>query len=539
MLIAVAFVCCQESEPRPEPRVTRDEVAVAAKVVGLDYDADELELARRGVGDSLESFERLRAVDLANSVAPAFTFHARIPGIGAPKPWPAAIPRERATVVRPADLEELAFADLATLSELVRTRQVTATELVELSLARLKRLDPTLHCVVTLCEQRARARAAELDRELALGQWRGPLHGLPWGAKDLFATKGIRTTWGAPPFEQQRLEFDAAVVEKLDHAGAVLVAKLSLGELAMGDTWFGGLTRNPWDVSKGSSGSSAGPASATSSGCVAFAIGTETCGSIVSPSATCGVTGLRPTFGRVSRHGAMALSWTMDKVGPIARTVADCATVFAAIHGADPRDESSVDAPFVDLGTVDVRGWKVGYVPGDFGDAAIEARRLKELADLGCELVPIELPEYPLGELFVILTSEAAAAFDQLTDRGLDAALVQQDESAWPNTFRVARLAPAADYLRACRIRRLLMLDIARLFERVDVIVHPSLSGKWLVLENLTGNPSVCVPTELGAEGSPGSLSFTAAVFDDTRALAIAEAWQRATGFQLAHPSLR
>lgn len=540
MIALAPFALCalQEVAPRPEPKLAREELAAAARVVGLEFDGDELELARGGVSENLASFARLRAFELDHAVAPALVFRARIPGIAAPKPWPAAAPRSRPAVSRPADLEELAFADLATLSELVRTRAVRVTELVELSLARLERLDPTLHCVVTLCAERARRQAAELDRELEEGHSRGPLHGLPWGAKDLFATRGVRTTWGAPPFQAQVLDHDAAVVERLDRAGAVLVAKLSLGELAMGDTWFGGRTRNPWDTNRGSSGSSAGPAAAAAAGCVAFAIGSETCGSIVSPSATCGVTGLRPTFGRVSRHGAMALAWSMDKVGPIARSVADCALVFEALRGVDERDESTVEAPFVDLGPIDVKGWKVGYVAGDFRDPPLEAKRLGELAELGCELVPLELPEYPLFDLFVILTAEAGAAFDQLTDRGLDSALVQQTESAWPNTFRVARLVPAADYLRAGRIRRLLMLDVAELFQRVDVIVHPSLSSTWLVLENLTGQPSVCVPTELQSDGTPGSISFTAAVFDETRALALAEAWQRSTGFHLARPRI-
>ncbi|MCE9592911.1 MAG: amidase [Planctomycetes bacterium] len=538
MWLVCLLVCVQESQARPEPKFGKDDLAAAARVVGLDFDDGELELMRRGVSDDAEAFERMRKFELANSVAPAFAFTVRVPGVGEPKPWPTPVPRAHATSQRPADLEELAYADLATLSVLVHTHQVMPSELVELSLARLKRLDPQLHCVVTLCEERARKQAAELDREAAAGKWRGPLHGIPWGAKDLLATKGVRTTWGAPPFEHQMLDEDAAVVERLDRAGAVLVAKLSLGELAMGDTWFGGLTRNPWDLDHGSSGSSAGPASATSAGCVPFAIGSETCGSIVSPAATCAVTGLRPTFGRVSRRGAMALSWTMDKLGPIARSVEDCALVFDAIRGVDPLDESTVDAPFVDLGAVSVKGWKVGYVKGDFGDAELEARRLKELVALGCEPVAVELPAYPLFDLFVILTAESAAAFDSLTDRGQDAALVQQKESSWPNTFRVARLIPAADYLRASRIRRLLMRDTAKLFERVDVLVHPSLSDTWLVLENLTGNPTVCVPSELEKDGRPGSLSFTAAVFDDSRALALAEAWQRATGFHRARPPL-
>ncbi len=537
-LCAVLLVLAQEAQKPAPPKVTADEVRAAGKVVGLEFSDKELALMLRSASDNLESFERMRKVDLPNSVAPTIGFSARIPGVAAPRAWAQATPRTKPNVERPKDLEELAFADIATLSELVHTKKVSCVELTELSLARLKRFDPKLLCVVTLCEERARKQAKALDDELAQGKWRGPLHGIPWGAKDLLSTKGIRTTWGSGPFENQMLDEDAAVVEKLDAAGAVLVAKLSLGELAMGDVWYGGTTKNPWKTNEGSSGSSAGPASATAAGCVAFAIGSETCGSITSPSSVCGCTSLRPTFGRVSRRGAMALAWTMDKLGPICRSFADCAIVFDAIRGSDPLDDYSVDAPFVDLGNPSVKGWKVGYIKGSWRDPKVEEKRLDELRALGVELVEVKLPEYPIFDMLTLLSAEAAAAFDEFTRTHVADKMTQQGENAWPNIFRTSRLIPAVEYIRANRLRRLLMRDMSKVYEKVDVIVHATNSDEWQVLENLTGNPTVCAPTELSAEGKPGSVSFSAQCFDETRALAVAEAWQRATGYNANHPPL-
>jgi Asp-tRNA(Asn)/Glu-tRNA(Gln) amidotransferase A subunit family amidase len=403
-------------------------------------------------------------------------------------------------------------------------------------LARLARLDAQLECVVTLLPVRARARAMELDRELERGELRGPLHGIPYGAKDLLAARGATTTWGAAPYAEQVLDEDAAVIERLEQAGAVLIAKLSLGELAWGDVWFGGRTNNPWNPAQGSSGSSAGPAAATAAGGVAFAIGSETYGSIVSPSVVCGCSSLRPTFGTVSRRGAMALSWTMDKLGPICRSMTDAALVMHAIAGPDALDDQCLDRPFRDLGALDVAGLRAGFPAGSFASEAGRAFQ-DSLRALGVELVEVALPELPVDELILILTVEAAAAFDQLTLGNRDAELVRQVRHAWPNTLREARLIPAVEYVNANRIRRLLAVEWEALFAEIDVLVHESQHAVVLAATNLTGHPTAVVPTAV-VEGQPGSVSFTGALFDDARLVAIAEAWQRATDHHLEHPDL-
>jgi Asp-tRNA(Asn)/Glu-tRNA(Gln) amidotransferase A subunit family amidase len=414
-------------------------------------------------------------------------------------------------------------------------------------IARLRRLDPVLHAVVTFTEERALAAAERADREIASGHDRGLLHGIPWGAKDLLAARGYRTTWGSVPFKEQVIDDDATVVERLEQAGAVLVAKLALGELAWGDVWFGGMTRNPWKPEQGSSGSSAGSASATAAGAVGFAIGSETLGSIVSPCTRCGATGLRPTFGRVSRHGAMALSWSMDKLGPIARSVEDCALVFHAIHGPDGRDASVVDAPYRWEPQQDVKKLRVGYVRSLFEAKPDEGREeqhdldlasLEELRKLGIELHPIELPSVPVEPLRLILTAEAAAAFDELTRSGKDDQLVRQIEQAWPNVFRQGQTIPAVAYLQANRVRTLAMREMARLMADLDAYVVPSFGGINLLLTNLTGHPAVVLPNGFRKDGTPGSLSFVGRLFGEGEVLAVAKAYQDATGFHLKHPSL-
>jgi Asp-tRNA(Asn)/Glu-tRNA(Gln) amidotransferase A subunit family amidase len=389
---------------------------------------------------------------------------------------------------------------------------------------------------VTLLPERARAQAAALDAELEQGQWRGPLHGIPWGAKDLLAVRGAPTTWGAAPYADQVLDVDADVVARLDAAGAVLVAKLSLGALAWGDVWFGGTTRNPWNPEQGSSGSSAGPASAVAAGCVPFAIGSETCGSILSPSARCGNSSLRPTFGRVGRHGAMALSWAMDKLGPLCRSLDDAALVFGAIQGRDARDEESVDVPWSDPGPADVAGLRVGFAPGFLGGEDAELEFLAELEGLGVELVERTLPELPSRDLFFVLSAEAATAFDELTRSGRDDELTRQVADAWPNVFRQSRLIPAVEYLRAARLRRGLVEEVERVFGDVDVLVHRP--TEHLVTFNLTGHPSCIAPWSLREDGTPRAVAFTAGLYEDARLLAVASAWQRATQYHLAHPDL-
>jgi Asp-tRNA(Asn)/Glu-tRNA(Gln) amidotransferase A subunit family amidase len=440
------------------------------------------------------------------------------------------------------------------LAELMRTRRISSLALTQMYLERLKRYDPALKFVVSLTEERALAQAKEADKDIAAGHYRGPLHGLPWGAKDLLAVKKYKTTWGAGGFEDQMVDEDATVVRRLDKAGAVLVAKLTLGALAQGDVWFGGLTRNPWKTDQGSSGSSAGPASATAAGCVAFAIGSETLGSISSPSTRCGTTGLRPTFGRVPRTGAMALSWSMDKLGPICRAAEDCAIVLDAIYGPDGKDGSVHDIGYGWDATLDPKTLRIGIITADFehrkppenerpeqkaaredndrfNDAALDVIKTK----LGWKLIPVKLPDLPWQAMRPILVAEAAAAFDELTRSGRDKLLTAQSKNDWPNTFREARFIPAVEYINGNRARTLGMQGMAEVFKNVDVIVAPTFSNQ-LLITNLTGHPAVILPNGFRADGTPVSLTFLGDLFGESKLLAVAKAYQDATDFHRKHP---
>ncbi len=515
-----------------------DALRAAGKVAGVELTASEIEMMLPKVIENLRGYERMRAHSLDNSIAPAITFTPLLPGIVANPIPPVGSPIPLPEVERPADLASLAFADIPTLASLVKCRRVSCVELAELSIARLRALDPTLHCVVSFCQERALARARALDAELADGKWRGPLHGIPFGAKDLLAVRGTRTTWGAKPFETQEIEMTATVVEKLDEAGAVLVAKLTLGALAMGDVWFGGTTRNPWNPEQGSSGSSAGSASAVAAGCVPFAIGSETLGSIISPSRRCGNSSLRPTFGRVSRHGAMALSWTMDKLGPLCRSVHDTALVLEAIAGVDGLDPTAIDLPFAAPPKIDPKGWKIGVPKGAFESSERHRPVLAEIEALGAEIVEIELPDYPVWEMMVILHAEAAAAFDELTRSGRDDELVAQGGEAWPNLFRAARLIPAVEYIRANRLRTLLARDMAKAMEGIDLYVTPGRHGPSLGITNLTGHPCVVAPCGFRDNGLPFSVAFVGQLFDEARLTAFARAWQESTDYHRRHPEM-
>jgi Asp-tRNA(Asn)/Glu-tRNA(Gln) amidotransferase A subunit family amidase len=482
----------------------------------------------------VDNFKKLRAVALDNSVPPAVLFN--------PAPCSPVQPnatRSRSTSgtntdaapQRPATDEDLAFLPVAQLAALVRKRQVTSQELTKLYLSRLRQYDPVLRCVVTYTDDLALKQAERADREIAAGQYRGPLHGIPWGAKDLIAVPGYKTTWGATPFKDQVIDTKATVAAWLEEAGAVLVAKLALGALAQGDQWFGKMTRNPWNVREGSSGSSAGSACATSAGLVGFAIGSETLGSIISPCTRCGVTGLRPTFGRVSRHGCMTLCWSMDKLGPIARRVEDCALIFAAIHGFDGLDPTAVDRPYEWPPPRDLRTLRVGYI--ETNKAAAERDELRVLTDLGVKLLPIKLPsKLPFGSLTVILDAEASAVFDEITRQG-----ITEDLNTWPNTFRQGQFIPAIEYLRANRIRTLVMREMEEVMSQVDLYV----GGRDLTLTNLTGHPSVVLPNgtqKRGGANAPTALTFTGRLFGETDLLAVARAYQRATDFHLARPPM-
>ncbi len=524
--------------------VTKDMVAAAAAMIGLEFsDAEKDELVQT-LGGTLGLVVQSRTVTLPNSVGPALRFDPELPGKAIksiPKLRVADDKRRARSAPRPAADPELAFLSVAELADLVRSRQVTATELTQVYLDRLRRHGPTLQCVVTLTEDRALSQARQADEEIKSGRYRGPLHGIPWGAKDLFAVPGYPTTWGTGPYRDQVLGDTATVVERLDRAGAILVAKLTLGELAMGDVWFGGTTKNPWKLDQGASGSSAGPGSATAAGLVGFSIGTETLGSIVSPSDRNGVAGLRPTYGRVSRHGAMALSWTMDKAGPMCRSAEDCGLVLGAIHGADGKDPSAVDRPYGWRADRKIAGLRIGYLKSAF-DAEHPTKRwdteaLAALRGLGIEPVPVELlTEIPVGSLRIILQAESAAAFDDLTRSNRDDLMTRQGRGTWPSNFRTSRFIPAVEYINANRARTILMRDMDRFMEPLDVLVMPSFGGNMLMATNLTGHPSLTVPNGWRDDGTPVSISFVGKLFGEADLLAVGKAFQDATGFHRKHP---
>ena len=542
LLITLAGCGDRIIEGQPQPMKP---VQGAEELFGLHMTRSERDLMAADLAENREAYQDLRAHQLDNSVRPALRFDplmalrplAAVAGItGLPPEWSDPGP-----VVRP---DELAFATIGQLGAMLRSGQLTCEELAEYSIARLERYDDQLHCVITITEDRALNRARELDRMLAAGMDLGPLHGIPYGAKDLLAVAGYRTTWGATPYQEQRFEQTATVVKKLDAAGAVLVAKLTLGALAWGDVWFGGTTRNPWNLEQGSSGSSAGSSSAVSAGLVPFAIGTETWGSIVSPATRCGVTGLRPTFGRVSRSGAMALSWSMDKIGPIARTVEDCAMVFSAIHGRDPGDPTTVSMPFSYRPRLDLRGRRIGYLEAAFAeggrDSALNAAGLEALRQAGAILVPVNFDLEKLGidpsSLAFILSAEAGAAFQDLTLSDRDDELVRQVRYAWPNTFRLAQFIPAVEYIQANRHRMQLMRMVEEIFTRIDVYIAPSFGGDNLLVTNLTGHPQVVVPNGFVEENAPHSISFVGRLHDEATLLGVAKAYQQLTGWQMHHP---
>ena len=577
------------------PKITPEMIDQAAALAGITIPSEYRQAMLDGLNEQREGYAKIRKLQLPNSVAPAFVFDPLPPGANVDTQRREPVySRAPAGLTVPTNLEDLAFASAMELGDLVRRRKVSSTALTQMYLARLRRYNPMLHFVITLTEERALVQAREADADIARGKYRGPLHGLPWGAKDLLAVKGYPTTWGAGGFEKQTLDEDAAVVKRLDAAGAVLVAKLTLGALAMGDKWFGGRTRNPWNLKQGSSGSSAGPASATSAGCVAFSIGSETLGSISSPATRCGVTGLRPTFGFVPRTGAMALSWTMDKLGPICRTVEDCAAVLNAIYGPDGNDLSVHDAAFNWNAELDWKALRVGYLKQSFEadqqaspekppanetaeekkqrqrreqqQAVSQARRaydrkydlaaLDKLRSMGVNLIALDLPHMPYGPMVAGLNAEAAAAFDELTTTGRDKLLTEQSPDDWPNIFRVARFTPAVEYIQLNRARSLAIRETSKLFEQADVIVA-STNSLQLVVTNLTGHPAVIVPNglrgndapqppavdagdddQIGGPGTPVSITFLAGHYQDAKLCALARAYQQATGFEKLHPKL-
>ncbi|MEM9553927.1 MAG: amidase [Acidobacteriota bacterium] len=546
--------CGDSAENSPTDLDTRD----TEGLLGLDMTESERELMREDLTDARDDYEVLRGVDLPNALAPALVFSPldepprtpQGPDRAGDEPRRPDSPDATSSALADDDPSALAFAPAHQLAAELRAGRRTSVELTQLYLERLATYDPLLECVVTRTKERALDEAERADRALRDGDATSPLHGVPWGAKDLLAARGYTTTWGATPFRTQQLDTDATAVARLTDAGAPLVAKLTLGALAWGDVWFDGTTRNPWNPEQGSSGSSAGSAAAVAAGLVGFALGSETWGSIVSPCTRTGCTGLRPSFGHVSRHGAMALSWSMDKLGPIARTVDDCALVLEAIHGPDGHDRSVRPDTFRWRRDLDPTRLRVGVVRTAFDEEredttwrAHDLAVLETLEYLGLDLVEIELPTrgpdaLPIDPLGLILSAEAAAAFDAFSRSGRDDELVRQGRQAWPNVFRHARFIPAVEYLQANRVRTLFMERMAELMTTIDVFVCPSFGADNLLLTNLTGHPAVVVPNGFRDDGTPTSITFTGRLFGENELLAVARAYQQATDHHLQRPPI-
>jgi Asp-tRNA(Asn)/Glu-tRNA(Gln) amidotransferase A subunit family amidase len=523
-----AVAATVSAQPKGES-ITAEMVKNSEWIAGITLSDDERKALASRLTGIYQNIEALRKTEIGYDVPPAVYF----------TPTPGELSsREERGIVQPTKLKDavakpeadadLAFMSITQLAELVRTKKVSSTELTKLSLSRLKKYHPALLCVVTLTEELALKQAAEADEQIAAGKYRGPLHGIPWVAKDLIAYPGYKTTWGAGHFKEQAIDTKATVAERLESAGAIMIAKSTLGALAMGDQWFGGMTRNPWNIKGGSSGSSAGTASSVAAGLVPFGLGSETLGSIVSPSSVCGVTGLRPTFGRVSRHGCMALCWSLDKIGPMARHVEDCALVLGAIHGTDGHDGSVIDRPFRWPGTKPLKEFRVGYLDGKGNLPEADTKVLK---DLGVELVPITLPRATTQTVVnLILDVESATAFDDITRAGIS----QNIGAAWPSTFRRGRFVTAVDYLRAQRARTLIMREMAKVFEKVDAYVCNA--GADLVVTNLTGHPTLCLPNGFRKNGTPTAMTFTGKLFGETDLLTLAKAYQDATDHNKKRP---
>lgn len=552
---ATAPALARQAAQQAPRSVNAETLAASQEVAGVQFSSSEREMLAGSVGANRDHVEAIRRLGISHDVEPAFAWRP-------PQPLPAG--RRRATPNGPITphgparvevslpIEALAFAPVTTLAALIARREVTSVQLTRLYLDRLERYDQTLECVVTLTEDLAIALATRADKELSEGKHRGPLHGIPWGVKDLFDTTGIRTTWGAKPYETRVPNRDATAVSRLRDAGAVLIAKLSTGELAYGDLWFGGRTRNPWNPAKGSSGSSAGPAAAVAAGLVGFAVGTETGGSIISPASTCGVVGLRPTYGRVSRHGVMTLRWTMDKVGPMCRGVEDCALVLNAMYGPDGLDNTVVDLAFEWNPRKDLSSLRLGVVardlesppPGANDDEVngwperrvLLSAAVEEFRKAGARVDVIALPDFPAQSVYAMLNAEAGAMFDQLVRSGDVNQLAGQEPQQRANQLRTSRFISAVDYVQAQRARALLTREIETIFRTYDAFLAPT-SSPSVTMTNLSGHPAITLPS--GFAGTlPQAIMITGRLYDEATLLALAYAYESATTWHERHPSL-
>ncbi len=544
-LSLIAFLCCTASIA--QDTLTTKDLHSAAKLLDLSFTQKEVDTMYEGVKENLANYQLMHKQPLGNNVPMSLWQSPVLPGMHFADKQEKIDWKLSSKVTVPANRNDLAFYSIYQLASLIKFKKISSVELTQFFYDRLKKFSDTLQCVVMFTEELAIEQARNADAEIAVGKYRGPLHGIPYGLKDLFAVKGTKTTWGAAPYRNQTIDEDAFVYTQLKEAGAVLVAKFTLGALAMGDYWFGGRTKNPWNLATGSSGSSAGSASATAAGLVPFAIGTETWGSIVSPSSTCGATGLRPTFGSISRSGAMTLSWSLDKVGPICRSAEDAAIVFAYIHGTDGYDMSAVNRPFNYVSDVPVKKLKIGYAKNYFDKITDTSRSewkvLQTYQKMGAELIPVNFPDsgvYTFNIMDIVISAECAAAFDEFTRYNMDDEMTMQRKYDWPNSFRVSRLMSAVEYINANRHRFLLMQKVNEVKKDIDVMICPTRgSGNQGAITNLTGQPVVCMPTGFDKRNQlPTSITLIGNLYAEATLLAAAKAYQDATEFNKQHPAM-
>jgi len=536
-LLALLFICTSFTLVAQDT-LTKIDVNASAKLADLNFSEKELEMMLPDLKENIMDFRKMHTLNLDNSVGMSIAQRLTTPTEKQEKiKW-----KYNKKISMPINKNEIAFYSIQQLGSLLRNKSITSVELTQFFIDRIKKYADTLQCVVSLTESIALEQASKADEELKKGIDRGPLHGIPYGLKDLFAVKNTNTTWGAQPYKDQKIDQDAYVYTRLKEAGGVLVAKFSLGALAMGDYWFAGRTKNPWNTTLGSSGSSAGSASATVAGLVPFAIGTETYGSIISPSHTCGATGLRPTFGSTSRSGAMTLSWSLDKVGPICRSAEDAATVFSFIHGTDGKDESAVNRSFNLSNKSGIKNLRIGYAKNHFERLDSNSQEwgvIKAFREQGIEVQPMYLPDtdvYKFDIIGLVIGAEAAAAFDEFTRVGLDDQMTRQTRYDWPNYFRVSRLIPAVEYVNANRHRSVLMQKMNQAMQEYDVIITPSFGNRQLAITNLTGHPALCMPIGFTKQGTPNSITLLANLFREEELVTVGSFFQKITDHDEKHP---
>ncbi|MEY3542542.1 MAG: hypothetical protein RLZZ204_1354 [Bacteroidota bacterium] len=538
-LVIVFQLCVLTTLVNAQDSLSKTDIKSGAKLLDVQFTDQEIEMMLADLKDNITDFKKMHSLNLNNNVGMSIAQRLTPPSEKQEKiKW-----QYDKKILMPVNKNELAFYSIKQLGSLLRNKAITSVELTQFFLNRIKKYSDSLQCVVSLTESIALEQAAKADEDFKKGIDKGPLQGIPYGLKDLFAVKSTKTTWGAQPYKDQTIEEDAYVYTRLKEAGAVLVAKFTLGALAMGDYWFGGRTKNPWNLNSGSSGSSAGSASATVAGLIPFAIGTETHGSIISPSSTCGATGLRPTFGSVSRSGAMTLSWSLDKVGPICRSAEDAATVFSFIHGTDGKDVSAVNRSFNLSNKRGVKDLKIAYAKNHFDRLdSINSQEwgvIKALREQGITISPMILPDtnvYKFDLIGMVIGAEAAAAFDEFTRIGLDDQMTRQTRFDWPNYFRVSRLIPAVEYVNANRHRTILMQKMNEAMEPWDVIITPSFGNRQLAITNLTGHPALCMPIGFNKQGLPNSITFLSNLFREEELVKLGAYFQSVTEHDEKHP---